>query len=137
MKRILFLSMFLAVTMGACARPQAAATAQPVAATLAPAPADYAGQVNPFGAEAVSEGQALYKTNCATCHGESGHGDGSVAASLNPRPVNLAALNEAAADDYLFWRISTGRAGTAMAGWKGILSEEQIWQVIAAIREMK
>ncbi|MFZ5882025.1 MAG: c-type cytochrome [Chloroflexota bacterium] len=136
MKRFLFLLMLLAVGVSACARPQPSATSES-SATLAAVPSDYAGLDNPFGVEDVSEGQALYKTNCATCHGEAGRGDGSVAPSLNPRPVDLVKLNEAATDDYLFWRISTGSAGTAMAGWKGILSEEQIWKVIAALRAMK
>lgn len=136
MKKILFLFVFLAMAVTACGGTQPERTAEP-AATLATVPSDYAGLTNPFGAEAVTDGQALYQTNCATCHGDSGHGDGPVAASLNPRPRDLVTLNESATDDYLFWRISTGRSGTAMAGWKGILSDEQIWKVIAALRAME
>lgn len=136
MKKNLFMTILAAAALAACARPQTVATVEP-AATLASVPSDYDGLSNPFDAGAVLEGQTLYKTNCATCHGDNGLGDGPVAPSLNPRPVSLAALSEIASDDYLFWRISTGRAGTAMAGWKGILSDEQIWQVITAIREMK
>lgn len=30
----------------------------------------------------------LFKTRCAPCHGESGHGDGPGAAALNPKPRN-------------------------------------------------
>ncbi len=136
MKKILFLLMILAGMLAACGGPQPDGTAEP-ATTLAAVPSDYVGLTNPFGAEAVTDGQALYQTNCATCHGDSGHGDGPVAASLNPRPINLVTLNESATDDYLFWRISTGRAGTAMAGWRGILSDGQIWKVIAALRAME
>lgn len=136
MKRILFPAILMAAVLGACARPQPVATPEP-SAMLAPVPSDYAGLANPFGADVTPEGQSLYKTNCATCHGDAGRGDGTVAPSLNPRPVDLVKLNEAATEDYLFWRISTGSAGTAMAGWKGILSDEQIWQVIVVIRAMK
>lgn len=30
----------------------------------------------------------LFKTRCAPCHGEAGHGDGPGAAALNPKPRN-------------------------------------------------
>ncbi len=30
----------------------------------------------------------LFKTRCAPCHGESGHGDGPGSAALNPKPRN-------------------------------------------------
>ena len=33
----------------------------------------------------------IYKINCSTCHGPEGKGDGVIAASLNPKPANLAA----------------------------------------------
>ncbi|MBK8420507.1 cytochrome c [Candidatus Villigracilis saccharophilus] len=40
-------------------------------------------------------------------------------------------------DDYLFWRISFGKDGTAMIAWKDVLTEEQIWQIIAFIRTLE
>jgi len=56
---------------------------------------------------------------------------------LDPKPKNLAALQENVADDYLFWRINEGKPGTSMVAWKGILTEEQIWQVVSFIRTLK
>jgi high-affinity iron transporter len=39
------------------------------------------------GQASVIEGKALYRENgCGTCHGASGHGDGPVAKTLDPRP---------------------------------------------------
>jgi mono/diheme cytochrome c family protein len=137
MKRILILSVFLAGMLGACGTPQAASSTAEPTTLLADVPPEYSDLTNPLGAEAAEAGQAVYKTNCATCHGETGHGDGPVGASLTPRPMNLVVLQESALDDYLFWRISTGKPGTAMVGWKGILTEEQIWQVVALMRTMK
>lgn len=34
----------------------------------------------------VSEGEKIYKTNCASCHGDKGAGDGPAATGLNPPP---------------------------------------------------
>lgn len=36
----------------------------------------------------VVEARQTFHTLCATCHGESGHGDGIAAANLNPKPRN-------------------------------------------------
>lgn len=56
---------------------------------------------------------------------------------LDLQPRNLPAFQAAVTDDYLFWRVNTGKPGTAMIGWQGILTEEQVWQVIAFIRTLK
>jgi mono/diheme cytochrome c family protein len=105
--------------------------------TLETIPADYAGLTNPLGPEAVVDGAAVFKTNCESCHGVQGHGDGPAGAVLDPAPKNLAELQPLAGDDYLFWRISTGKPGTAMIAWKGILDDEQIWQTVTFIRSLK
>ena len=100
-------------------------------------PAEYAGKTNPLGAGAASVGAEIFKTDCAACHGETGHGDGAAGAGLYPAPKNLAELQKQVGDDYLFWRINTGKAGTAMVSWKGILTEEQIWQVISFLHTLQ
>jgi high-affinity iron transporter len=82
-------------------------------------------------------GAIVFKNNCEVCHGPQGHGDGPAGAALDPPPKNLPELSAVAGDDYLFWRIATGKAGTAMVGWKGVLSDEQIWHVIAYIHTLK
>lgn len=47
------------------------------------------GASTPVWADAAKEAQDIYKSRCATCHGESGKGDGAAAAALNPKPRNL------------------------------------------------
>jgi len=108
-----------------------------VAATLAPVPSEYAGQANPLGADAAGAGAEIFKMNCESCHGPQGYGDGPAGAALDPAPKNLAGLQTQVGDDYLFWRISTGKEGTSMVAWKGILTDEQIWQIVAFIRTLK
>jgi mono/diheme cytochrome c family protein len=105
--------------------------------TLESVPGDYAGKTNPLGTDAFTDGATVFKTNCETCHGPQGHGDGPIGEALDPKPQNLAALQAVATDDYLYWRISEGKPGTSMPPWKNILTEEQIWQLIALIRTLK
>lgn len=135
MKKIILTVLVLtALTLAACS----ANSAETETLTeLAPVPAEYAGKTNPMGSDAAIEGAGLFNTNCSVCHGPQGHGDGPAGASLDPAPKNLPELSKVAEDDYLFWRISTGRPGTSMVGWKGVLTDEQIWQVISYIHTLK
>ena len=132
MKKILFILLILiSITLTACGG--GGGVTAPVA--LASVPADFAGKTNP-GADAAA-GIEVFKMNCEACHGPQGHGDGPAGAALNPAPKSLAELQKTAGDDYLFWRISTGKEGTSMVAWKGILTDDQVWQVVAFIRTLK
>ncbi|HSK88782.1 MAG TPA: c-type cytochrome, partial [Anaerolineales bacterium] len=62
---------------------------------------------------------------------------GPAGQSLDPTPRDLAQLQTKAGDDFLFWRVSEGKPGTSMVAFKGILSEEQIWQVVSFMRTLK
>jgi mono/diheme cytochrome c family protein len=106
-------------------------------ATLAPVPREYAGLTNPLGADAADEGAEVFRINCEVCHGPQGHGDGPAGQALEPRPRNLAELQTQAGDDFLFWRIREGKPGTSMVAWKGILTDEQIWQTVFFIRTLE
>lgn len=39
--------------------------------------------------ELVERGKNFYNSNCSSCHGESGKGDGAAGAFMNPKPRNL------------------------------------------------
>ena len=134
MKKVpVFVLVFAAFVLAACGGGGSA----DAVATLAPVPAEFSGQTNPLGADAAVEGANVFKTNCESCHGPQGHGDGPAGVALDPQPKNLAELQAAAGDDYLYWRINTGKEGTSMVAWKGVLTEEQIWQAVAFIRTLK
>jgi mono/diheme cytochrome c family protein len=136
MKKLLFAVLILAaLVLAACSAGGGGGT--DLVSTPAPIPAEFAGQTNPLGADAATTGAEVFKANCKACHGEQGHGDGPAGGSLVPKPRNLPELASIVGDDYLFWRISTGKAGTSMMGWKGILTDKQIWQVVAFIRTLK
>jgi len=137
MKKVLFVILVLFVFILAACNENSSGSNMDTTATLAPVPTEYAGQTNPLGADSAPDGAIVFKNNCETCHGPQGHGDGPAGAVLDPHPRNLAELQIIAGDDYLYWRINTGREGTAMVAWKGVLTDEQIWQVIAFIRTLK
>ena len=105
--------------------------------TPAAVPTEFAGATNPLGPEAAAVGAKIFKSNCELCHGPQGHGDGIAGQSLEPRPKNLANLQAMVGDDFLFWRIHEGKSGTAMVAWNGILTDEQIWQIVSFIRTLK
>ena len=100
-------------------------------------PAEFVGKTNPLGSDAAIAGAEIFKNNCVPCHGAQGHGDGPAGAALDPKPKNLAVFAPTVGDDYLYWRINTGKEGTSMVAWKGVLTDEQIWQVISFIRTLK
>ena len=123
--------------LAACGGNGSSSSAESEDATLAPVPEEYAGLTNPLGPAVADAGAEVFRTNCATCHGPQGHGDGPAGQSLNPKPGNLANIQAAAGDDFLFWRIHDGKPGTSMVAWKGILTDEQIWQTVTFIRTLK
>jgi mono/diheme cytochrome c family protein len=137
MRRVILFFVLSVFVLAACGGAGTGSSDQNGVGTLASVPAEYAGRTNPLGADAAAEGAKVFRSSCEMCHGPQGHGDGPAGGSLDPKPQNLAILQESVADDYLFWRISEGKPGTSMVAWKGILSEEQIWQVVSFIRTLK
>jgi mono/diheme cytochrome c family protein len=104
-------------------------------------PQEYAALSNPLDgkATAAEEGEQFYRTNCASCHGAEGMGDGPAAKALDPKPKPLAQEGDLS-DAYLYWRIAEGGAlppfRSVMPAWKNFLSEEQIWQVVTYLRTL-
>jgi mono/diheme cytochrome c family protein len=105
-------------------------------------PAEYSDLQNPVPADedSLARGEEIYATQCATCHGDEGLGDGPGGASLDPAPAPIAHTSRMLSDAYLFWRISEGGTiapfNSAMPSWKAALDEEARWDVINYIRVM-
>jgi putative copper resistance protein D len=100
-------------------------------------PTTYLRPTVPYAAAAIVNGQALYRTHCAVCHGTGGHGDGPAAAGLRPRPADLTARH--AADHTvgdLFWWLTHGIKGSAMQGFGDRLGEDERWDLINFVRTL-
>jgi mono/diheme cytochrome c family protein len=102
-------------------------------------PTEFAGKRNPLsGPEAVAAGDRLFLQNCASCHGERADGHGPASVGLTPPPADFRAGKVLAqhSDAYLYFRMSTGKPGTAMPSFHGVLDETERWQVIAYLRSL-
>jgi len=102
----------------------------------------------------LERGKEIYSRYCAWCHGESGEGNGPAANYLNPRPRDFTyglykwkstPFDELTPGEHDFFRMLgwgpsrkgerwTGLAGTAMPGWKGVLTQDEMKDVIAYIK---
>lgn len=82
---------------------------------------------------AASFGRSSYEQNCAPCHGLSGLGDGSAAASLPYSPTLFAAPEAiwGLTPAEMFHTTKYGRIERLMPPWQNQLSDEQIWQTLA------
>ena len=98
------------------------------------APADAKATKNPV--KGVGNAKKSVETNCVSCHGPGGKGDGPAAAALPPpKPANWTAeAVQKETDGELFWKISNGRG--AMPPWKH-LPENERWELVNYIRTLK
>jgi len=129
---------------------QPAATA-PAAAPAATAPGPVPAQPVPTAAPAVpaptakpdaAVGAALYAANCTPCHGPRGDGDGPAAVALVPKPAKHhdGTYMNALTNEHLFRVVKEGGPSVGksplMAPWGGMLSDAQIWNVVAFVRTL-
>ncbi len=97
----------------------------------------------------AAAGKTTFETNCASCHGTTGKGDGPVGAALQPPPRDLSKGDfkfdtdkdgTAGSDADLAGVITQGAAAFGgsplMAPWP-TLSEADVANVIAHIRSLK
>ncbi len=74
-----------------------------------------------------ANGEQVYLANCANCHGKDAAG-----ADLGPTLISPSVANND--DDFFRQTIRDGRPGTAMPAWEGILTPQEIEDVIAFLR---
>jgi mono/diheme cytochrome c family protein len=83
----------------------------------------------------LHRGKALYQDHCATCHGQTGWGDGPTAASLRVAPANFHRFRSfLKSDEELLRTIEHGIVFSPMHAWTGSLTEGQMVDVLAYVR---
>lgn len=112
------------------ARKRAVAALAVAALGVGPAVAD--GDKNPHAGDAgaIAEGKRLWAdAGCYACHGADAQG--AVGPDLTDdewryRPTDRTVFNA----------IAKGRSGTVMVGWSEMLSDDEIWKIVAWIRSL-
>jgi thiosulfate dehydrogenase len=88
----------------------------------APIPADEAN---------LLAGAKIYRDQCAVCHGLSGQAESAIAKGMFPHPPQLfeghGVTDDPAGETW--WKAANGIRLTGMPGFKGSLSDTQLWQV--------
>lgn len=108
------------------------------------APDEYYSRKNPLASSNPDPraGERIYGgeiegVNCAVCHGRKGNGKGVLAKDYVPPPRNFqcAGTVNGIPDGQLFWIIRFGSPNTEMPDHPK-LSDDQIWQLVAYIRQL-
>ncbi len=81
----------------------------------------------------LSSGKNLYRTFCASCHGENALGTDNADTDLMAPPNLIKRLKEHSDGDF-FWKIRTGRNG--MPSFDEDLDEKEIWQIISYLNAL-
>jgi mono/diheme cytochrome c family protein len=108
---------------GAHTHPEAAKLKNPVKATP----------------ESIAAGKKIYDAQCTSCHGETGKGDGKMAASITgekPADLSDASWKHGSSDGEIFTLIRDGSKGTGMRGFATKLKTDDIWNVVNYLRTL-
>jgi mono/diheme cytochrome c family protein len=101
-------------------------------------PAKYKDMKNPSkSSEAVVKaGEALYKKNCASCHGKTGMGDGVKSKTLKTFPGDFSSADfQKQTDGDMFFKTKTGR--DEMPKFDKKIPDEDIWTMVNYMRSLK
>ena len=89
-------------------------------------------------ATSIAAGKRLFGSNCASCHGETGQGDGKAGSQLSPKPASLvdATWIHGASDGEIFTVIRDGVKDTGMKAFGSSMTAHQIWDVVNFLRSI-
>jgi mono/diheme cytochrome c family protein len=92
----------------------------------------------PATAASIEAGKASYTKYCRFCHGDEAKGDGKMAPKdSHPSDLTDAKWDRGSTDGEIFAVVQNG-AGPKfeMKGFKGRMTDEQIWQVVDYVRSL-
>jgi len=85
----------------------------------------------------AQKGRPIYEKYCLLCHGPQGLGDGPQGQLMKPPAANLRSpQSRNKSDAELMKIIKEGHPNSAMTKWTGLLSEEDMRNVLAYIRQL-
>lgn len=130
--RILVLLSMLAFALTACGF-SLAEDITPPPNYVSPTPGPTDSPLYPPAAPNLTNGKAIFAEKCAPCHGESGLGDGPMAAQLQKQPAAIGSLElgRKAALVNWFTMVTEGNINSFMPPFKDSLSDQDRWDVVA------
>ena len=86
----------------------------------------------------VKHGAALFKTNCAMCHGPEGKGDGIAGKALKPPPRNMVEgkWKQGGGELAMFATLQNGIPGSSMQGYKDALPAKDRWALVQFVHSI-
>ena len=86
----------------------------------------------------VKHGAALFKTNCAMCHGAEGKGDGIAGKALKPPPRNMVEgkWKQGGGELAMFATLQNGIPGSSMQGYKDALPAKDRWALVQFVHSI-
>lgn len=87
----------------------------------------------------LAAGKQLYESNCASCHGIGGVGNGPASRGMNPAPpaIGDAATMHDVSPATMYRVISVGIGGTPMPGYGATMTAEQRWNIVAYLLSLR
>ena len=82
----------------------------------------------------LTEGAKQYEANCAMCHGGAKAKISPLQDRFSPPPPQLVNRIPHDPPSWIFWVTKHGVRMTGMPAWDGILSDEDIWKIVAFIK---
>jgi mono/diheme cytochrome c family protein len=92
----------------------------------------------PYTPDAAKEGAEHFQHHCQICHGLDGQNTGvPFATKMAPPVADLASKDvQDYTDGQLKWIIENGIEPSGMPGWKGILEDNEMWNIVHFIRHL-
>lgn len=85
----------------------------------------------------IEEGDKLFGTECASCHGIDGHKLTDTGRWMYPRAADLASAEvQRYSDRELFWIVKNGIRFSGMPAFGRVESDEHIWNLVHYVRTL-
>jgi len=97
---------------------------------------------SPVTPDSLANGRQLFVASCAGCHGQQGKGDGgqemkdNLGVPLKPRDLTAGIFKGASSSKDLYFRMLGGMPGSPMPSYKGVFTDEQIWDLIHYVQTL-
>jgi mono/diheme cytochrome c family protein len=86
----------------------------------------------------IEEGDKLYGTDCAMCHGSDGHTPTDTGRWMYPRASDLTSpVVQQYSDRELFWIVKNGIRLSGMPAFGKVESDEHIWNLVHYVRTLQ